>query len=107
MRIYRCKSCTRIHIEAGNAYLNFLSPERLTRYLDYLESIDAAHYAALNRRKGLSKEVILHTEDASVNVAFTLQEFEELKLTIRNYLANPETGCKSAVQFQTLSLHLN
>ena len=89
MRIYRCKSCTKIHVEAGNIFLHFSSIEKLKTWLDYLNSIDTAYYASLNRAKGLSKEIILAVgENISVNMAFTVQEFEELKQTITNYLSN-------------------
>jgi hypothetical protein len=87
MRIFKCKTCSKIHLEAGNVLIHFPSPERLRKFLNYLESIDPAYYAAINRKKGLAKEIFLPVGDLSVNMAFTVAEFEELKQTIGDYLA--------------------
>ncbi|MDR1866202.1 MAG: hypothetical protein LBR08_11610 [Bacteroidales bacterium] len=59
MRIFKCNACNKIHLEAGNILMHFPSTERLRRFLNYLESIDAPHYAAINRNKGLAKDVYL------------------------------------------------
>ncbi|MDR2138035.1 MAG: hypothetical protein LBP50_00550 [Tannerella sp.] len=82
MRIFKCKTCSKIHLEAGNVLIHFPSPERLRRFLNYLESIDPFHYAAVNRKKGLAKEIFLPVGDTSVQMAFTVAEFEELKRTV-------------------------
>lgn len=87
IRIYKCKACEKIHLEAGNALIHFPTLQRLRQYLDYLETIDAPHYAALNRKKGLSKDVFLPVEGSTVNIAFSLDEFETMKNVIRNYLS--------------------
>ncbi|MDR2805262.1 MAG: hypothetical protein LBB85_06395 [Dysgonamonadaceae bacterium] len=92
IRIYKCKACEKIHLEAGNALIHFSSRERLSKYLDYLESVDASCYASLNRKKGLTKDIFLPVDGSTVNLAFSLDEFEEIKKVIRNYLspsANP------------------
>jgi hypothetical protein len=86
MKIYTCRSCSKIHIETGNTVLNFLNPEKLGQYLAYLDSIDATYYSAINRDKGFKKDIFLQVGDF-VNLVFTLSEFEELKQTIRNYLS--------------------
>jgi hypothetical protein len=53
-----------------------------------LDSIDAAYFAAINRKKGLTKVIILPLDTSgAVHLGFTLQEFEDLKATIRNYLS--------------------
>jgi hypothetical protein len=74
-----------------------------------LDSIDAACYAAINRNKGLSKEIILPLgECIAVNLAFTLQEFETLKKIIRNYLSGkPEIRpvFVTSDEFQVLNLN--
>lgn len=87
IRIYKCKVCEKIHLEAGNALIHFPTRERLKQYLDYLETIDAPYYASLNRRKGLSKDVFLPVDGSTVNIAFSLEEFETMKMVIRNYLS--------------------
>ncbi|MDR1603118.1 MAG: hypothetical protein LBS42_11935 [Tannerella sp.] len=91
MRVFKCSACSKIHVEAGNVLIHFPSPERLRKFLDYLESIDADHYAALNRSRGLEKDIYLPAGDRlSVNMAFSVAEFEELKRAVRNYLAGYE-----------------
>jgi hypothetical protein len=87
IRIYKWKACEKLHLEAGNALIHFPSLQRLRQYLDYLETIDAPHYAGLNRRKGLSKDVFLPVEGSTVNIAFSFEEFETMKNVIRNYLS--------------------
>jgi hypothetical protein len=92
IRIYKCKTCEKIHLETGNVLIHFPTLQRLRQYLDYLETIDARHYAALNRDKGFSKDVFLPIEGSTVNIAFSLEEFEAVKNEIRNYLSEDE-GC--------------
>ncbi|MDR0547071.1 MAG: hypothetical protein LBG77_05755 [Dysgonamonadaceae bacterium] len=61
----------------------------MQKYLNNLDSIDAVYYAAVNRKKGLSKVIIIPLNNAgTVHLGFTLREFEELKTMIRNYLTN-------------------
>jgi len=87
MRIYTCNKCSKIHLEIGNTHIHFTTMDRLKVYLGYLDSIDVAYYSAINRSKGLTKEIILPLgEQVSINLAFTTQEFEALKETIRCYL---------------------
>ena len=87
MRIYTCNKCSKIHLEIGNTHIHFSTLEKLKTYLDYLDAIDIAYYSAINRSKGLTKEIILPLgEQLSVNLAFTTLEFETLKKIIRNYL---------------------
>jgi hypothetical protein len=60
----------------------------LRKYLETLDSIDAAYFAAINRAKGLEKVIILPLDSArTVHLGFTVREFEDLKTIIRNYLS--------------------
>ncbi|MDR1454847.1 MAG: hypothetical protein LBJ01_04270 [Tannerella sp.] len=87
MRLFKCSACSKIHLEAGNVLVHFPSLERLGKFLNYLESIDPFHYASINRKKGLAKDIFLPVGDLAVNMAFTVAEFEELKRTVSEYLA--------------------
>jgi len=101
MRIYSCPSCSKIHVETGNAIIHFASPEKLKMYMDYLESIDVDYYSKINRMKGLSRQIFLQTTN-TVTLAFTVAEFEQLKQIILDYLAN--TFVETAV-FQSIVLN--
>ncbi|MDR0757712.1 MAG: hypothetical protein LBF85_07695 [Tannerella sp.] len=103
MRVFKCSACSKIHVEAGNVLIHFPSVERLKKFLDYIESVDTGCYAALNRGKGLVKDIYLPVGDMSVNMAFSVAEFEELKCVIRNYLAGHETDKSLAAGFLELS----
>ncbi|MDR1408561.1 MAG: hypothetical protein LBJ23_11045 [Tannerella sp.] len=92
MRIFKCDACSKIHVEVGNVLIHFPSPARLKKFLHYLESIDADYYAALNRSKGLAKDLFLPVGDMSVNMAFSVAEFEALKQAVRQYLAEHEAS---------------
>lgn len=104
MRIYTCKTCSKIHVEIGNTIIHFASPEKLNAYLDYLKSIDVDYYAGINRGKGLSKEIFLQVTN-SVNLAFTRAEFEQLKQTVLDYLAGTDICVKATTVFQLISLN--
>jgi hypothetical protein len=87
MRVFKCRHCSRIHLEAGHTQIHFASTRELTKYLEFLDSIDVAYYAAINRKKGLSKVIILPLDnDNTAHMGFTTQEFETLKEVIRSYL---------------------
>lgn len=86
MRIFRCSACSKIYIETDNIQIYFPTAERLNRFADYLESIDADYYATLNHNKGLKKDIYLPVGDTAVSMAFSISEFAELKQIIRNYL---------------------
>ena len=89
MRIFTCKSCSRIHLEIGHTQIHFRSLRQLEKYLRKLDSIDTAYYETVNRRKGLTKVIILPLDTSgAVHLGFTVQEFETLKETIRIYLAD-------------------
>jgi hypothetical protein len=79
-------------VEVGNVLMHFSSPEKLKIYSDYLESIDVAYYAAINKKKGLERVIILPVVDMCVHLTFTVQEFEMLKEIIRDYLTNKTKG---------------
>jgi hypothetical protein len=109
MRIYKCNRCSKIHLEIGNTHLHFSSEDRLRFYLNYLDSIDVTYYAAINRNKGLNKEIILPLgECIAVNLAFTVSEFETLKRIIRGYLSG-KSGTRPAfvASDEFLALNLN
>jgi hypothetical protein len=60
----------------------------LEKYLKTLDSIDTIYYEAVNRKKGLTKVIILPLDTSgTVHIGFTRQEFEELKAIIRGYLS--------------------
>ena len=95
MRIFTCKSCSRIHLEIGYTQIHFKALPDLKKYLKTLDSIDVAYYDAINRKKGLKKVIILPLDaSGNIHLGFTLQEFEELKTVIRNYVS--ENGICSA-----------
>jgi hypothetical protein len=68
--------------------MHFDSLSDLGKYMEYLDAIDTAHYAAVNRRKGLDKVIVLPLDNTGgMHLGFTEQEFEELKGVIRGYLS--------------------
>jgi hypothetical protein len=81
----------------------------LQKYLERLDSIDTAYYAAINRKKGLTKVIIIPLDDSgTVHLGFTEQEFEYLKTTIRNYLSNDRKRPKGRIglgEFEALVLN--
>ena len=109
MKISKCNCCSKIHLEAGNILIHFPSIQQLKIYSDYLESIDVAFYAAINKNRLTSKSIVIPLGDeTSVNMAFTVSEFEILKRTIRDYLSGGTSLCESYVSCNELeSLHLN
>ena len=109
MKVYKCNSCSKIHLEAGNIVIHFQTITQLITFSDYLESIDVNFYATINRNKWTAKNIFIPLGDkASINMAFTVYEFETLKRTIRDYLSGKNTSCKSFVKCDELeSLHLN
>lgn len=87
IRIFTCNSCSRIHLVIGNTQIHFNSLQYLKKYLENLDSIDTAYYAAINRKKGLAKVIIIPlTDNGMAHLGFTEQEFETLKETVRNYI---------------------
>ncbi|MDR1672444.1 MAG: hypothetical protein LBS09_03120 [Bacteroidales bacterium] len=107
MRVFTCKACAKIHVEAGNVLFHFSTPEKLEIYLEYLESIDVSYYATVNRKKGLKKVIILPMGDLPVNLAFTEQEFELLKEIIQNYLATDRSKKAFVTSEELQQLNLN
>ncbi|MDR1718548.1 MAG: hypothetical protein LBR67_00295, partial [Dysgonamonadaceae bacterium] len=63
MRVFKCRSCLRIHLEIGNTQIHFNSLHDLRKYLETLDAIDADYYARINRAKGLRKVIILPLSD--------------------------------------------
>lgn len=87
MRIFTCSNCSKIHLEIGNTQIHFKALPDLKKYLETLDSIDATYYEAINRKKGLARVIILPLDTSgAVHIGFTMQEFDELKAIIRNYL---------------------
>jgi hypothetical protein len=100
MRVFTCRTCSRIHLEVGNTQIHFADVNSLKAYLERLEAVDVAYFAAINRSKGLTKVIIIPlTEDGSVHLGFTEDEFEELKLLIRNYLNS--LNCRNSSQMMS------
>jgi hypothetical protein len=104
MRIFTCNSCSRIHLEIGNTQIHFTSVQELKKYWVYLDAIDVAYYAAINRNKGLTKVIIIPLGNcSSVHLGFTVPEFEELKEVICNYLSGKQKQIHSfanLIEFQ-------
>ena len=109
MKVYKCNCCSKIHLEAGNVLINFPSIEYLKIYSDFLESIDVAYYAAINKNRTTSKAIVIPLGDkVSVNMGFTVSEFELLKRTIRDFLSGGTSLRESFVKFDELeAFHLN
>ena len=108
MRVYKCNSCSKIHLETGNIIIHFSTIQQLKTYSEYLKSIDSVYYAAAN--KGRAKDIFIPLEDnASINMAFTVCEFEALKKVVCDYLSGRKTPCISFVKCNEFdnSLHLN
>jgi hypothetical protein len=96
MRIFTCNSCSKIHLEIGNTQIHFDTVQELKKYSEYLDAIDISYYAAINRNKGLTKVIIIPLGDCgSVHLGFTVQEFEELKETVCNYLSGKQKQAHS------------
>jgi hypothetical protein len=77
-----------LHLEIANTQIHFDSPQCLRKYLATLDAVDVDYYACINRAKGLTKVIILPLdENGAMHIGFTVEEFEELKTVIRNYLS--------------------
>jgi phage FluMu protein Com len=101
IRVFKCNSCSKIHLEIGNTQLNFPSCKHLQTYLEGLDTVDATYYAALNKSKGLSKVIIFPLNAAeTAHIGFTEKEFEELKTVIRNYLSDNRKQAHKYVKFK-------
>ena len=99
MKVFKCDHCSRIHLEIGNTQIHFSSLPDLKRYLESLDAVDTAYYAALNRGKGLARVIILPLAcNNTVHIAFTVEEFEYLKATIRDYLSKDKKLSKRNFQ---------
>jgi hypothetical protein len=72
--------------------MHFPSLQRLKVFLDYIESIDPCHYKALNSGKGLARDVYLPIGETFVNMAFSVDEFEELRQMMRRFWGK-ESSC--------------
>jgi hypothetical protein len=103
MRVFTCKCCPKIHLEIGNTQVHFHSLHDLKKYLENLNSIDAAYYAGINRKKGLTKVIILPLDNTgSVHLGLTEQEFENLKDVIRDYVSKDRTFLRSNTEWEDL-----
>ena len=89
--------------------IHFPSIQHLKIYSDYLESIDVAFYAAINKNRLTSKAIIIPLGDkVCVNMGFTVSEFELLRRTIRDFLSGGTSLRESFVKFKELeAFHLN
>jgi hypothetical protein len=106
IRIFTCNHCSRIHLEIGNTQIHFNSRKHLQKYLNNLDSIDTAHFSAINRAKGLKKVIILPLDSSgTAHLGFTLEEFESLKADIRRYLSE-EKKPKDPSAFCNIPLNL-
>ena len=107
MRVYKCNSCSKIHLEVGNIMIHFSTIQQLKVLSDYLETIDVNYYAAINKR--LAKDIFIPLGDKiSVDLAFTVCEFKLFKKTIRDYLSGEKTSHISFIKCNELeSIHLN
>jgi hypothetical protein len=104
MRIFTCNTCSRIHLEIGHTQIHFGSLRHLKSYLQSLDSIDAAHYAAINRQKGLKRVIILPLADnGAVHLGLTEQEFDNLKSLIRNYIREQERQAVFNINLQDVT----
>jgi hypothetical protein len=80
----------------------------LKKYLTNLDSIDATYYAAVNRKKGLSKVIILPLDHSgNIHLGLTELEFDELKTVIRNYLCSDKKDNMATCKIELNSLNWN
>lgn len=104
MRIFTCNHCSRIHLEIDHTQIHFPTLRHLKQYLKTLDSVDAAHYAALNRQKGLTRVIILPLADnGTVHMGFTESEFEDLKDMIRRYVRHEEQASVFNIDLQDIT----
>jgi hypothetical protein len=78
--------------------------------LETIDAIDADYYARINRAKRLRKLIILPlSDDGSMHLGFTLDEFDELKAVVRDYITQSSCPvCKiGKFDFKAHSLSLN
>jgi hypothetical protein len=88
--------------------IHFSSLRDLGKYLETLDSIDVEYYAAINRKKGLTKVIFLPLNNAgSVHLGFTVQEFETLKSVIRYYLLKDKKSALKTAKFEIQEISLN
>ena len=76
-----------VHIEIGNVLIHFTSTQKLTEYLNELDTIDVEYYAMLNKGKQFNKDIFLPVAvGMGVNLSFTVEEFYYFKSMILNYI---------------------
>jgi Rad3-related DNA helicase len=93
-------------VEAGNLLVHFPSLKRLKAFLDYLEAIDPVSYKTINNSRGLSHDIYLPVGDTSVNMAFSIGEFEELKQTVRRFLEKENALPPPATALNTVFINI-
>lgn len=107
MRVFKCNSCTKIHVEAGNVLLNFSDEQKLINYLAELDKINADYYAALNSNKPFKKDLFLPVAGTNISIGFTIGEFNELRKAIRSYLQSLNNANSVFITANNIHICLN
>jgi hypothetical protein len=86
--------------------IHFPTLTSLKVFSDYLEEItDPCYYKAINSSRGLSRDIYLPIGNVSVDMAFSVDEFDELKQTIRRFLEEENAFSPPVTTLETVFIN--
>lgn len=86
-RVFRCSSCTKIHIEFKNINLNFSASE-YDHFRTYINELDTEYWSRANASSPYRRKIILPVGHRNVNLLFDLVEIEDLRYLLNGSILN-------------------
>lgn len=85
--VYKCNSCSKIHIEYKNLNFNF-TQSQYDYFANYFNKLDADYWEDVNKRSPLKRKIVVPIGHDSLNVLLNRKEIEELRKLLLNKSKN-------------------
>ncbi len=78
-RIFKCSSCSAIHVEFKNINFN-LKPKQFRDFADFISDINPEEYEERNAHVPYQRKIFIPTGNQSINIILNKEELVELDL---------------------------
>lgn len=88
-KVFKCKSCQKIHVEFNNLNFNF-TKEEFYHFSKYFSQINGEYWEKVNTDSTYRRKILVPLDHKNFNLLLNKEELEELKILLRSIPAKPK-----------------
>ncbi|WP_146192258.1 DUF6686 family protein [Marinilabilia rubra] len=87
--VFKCDSCSKIHIEYNNLNFNF-SPQEYSNFIDFFKNLNEDYWESANALSPYKRKIVVPVGPRNLTAVFNSREVKEIRVLLGIEKKRPE-----------------